>query len=145
MKKLLLIICFLVAGFASMATVRTINEKLVQAFREIYPDAVQVTWKEYPETYVVYFSDAGIKSTIIFDKDGSFVRSTRYYMEENLPYYLVAVTRAKYPTKKIFCVTEISSPSNIDYFLKLEDAKTWMTIKLDSEGNIRVLERFNKG
>ena len=145
MKKYLLIISFLVGGFISMAAVRTINERLVQTFREIYPNAVGVNWKEYPESYVVYFSDGGIKSTIIFNKDGSFIRSTRYYLEENLPYYLVVAIKEKYPTKKIYSVTEISSPSNIDYFIKLEDAKTWMTIKLDSEGNIKVLEKFNKG
>jgi hypothetical protein len=144
MKKFLFLIYFLMVGFSLMATVRNINEKLVQSFRETYPNAVQVNWKEYPDTYAVYFVEGGIKATIIFNKDGTFVSSTRYYMEEYLPYYLVASIREKYPEKKIYCVPEISSPSNIDFYIKLEDAKTWMTIKLDSEGNIRVLEKFRK-
>jgi len=69
MKKLLFSIYFLIAGFGSMAAVKTVNEKLVQSFRETYPNAVQVNWKEYPETYAVYFAEEGIKATIVFQKD----------------------------------------------------------------------------
>jgi hypothetical protein len=144
MKKLLIVIYFLMAAFSSIASVRNINEKLVQAFRETYPNAVQVSWKEYPETYAVYFAEEGIKATIIFKKDGSFVSSTRYYGEEYLPYYLVAAIREKYPEKKIYGVTEMSSPSGVDYYIKLEDANKWVTLKIDSEGNIRLVEKFKK-
>jgi len=145
MKKFLIVAYFLAVGFSSMAAARNINEKLLQAFRETYPNAVQVNWMEYPETYVVYFAEQGVKATIIFNKDGKFVRSTRYYQEENLPYYLVAAIKEKFPAKKIYSVTEISTASGVDYYIKLEDAKTWMTLKLDSEGNIRVVEKFLKG
>jgi hypothetical protein len=144
MKKILLFVCLLVAGFGTMAVAGNIDEKLVHTFREIYPDAVQVNWLEYPETYAVNFEQGKVKETIIFKKDGTFIKSTRYYMKEYLPYHLVAAIQEKYPEKKIFSVTEISSPYNIDYFIKLEDAKTWMTVKLDAEGNIKVLEKFRK-
>jgi hypothetical protein len=144
MKKFLFIISFLIAGLSSMAAVKNINEKLVQAFRETYPNAVQVSWKEYPETYAVYFAEEGIKATIIFKKDGTFLRSTRYYKEAFLPFYLVAAIREKFPEERIYGVTEITSPSSIEYFIKLEAAKTWKTIKLDSEGNIRLVEKLQK-
>jgi hypothetical protein len=143
MKKYLFLIYFSIAGFSSFAG-GTVNEKLLLAFSEIYPNAVQVSWMEYPETYAVYFLEQGIRATIIFNKDGTFIRSTRYYKEEFLPYYLVAAIRGKYPAKKIYSITEISSPDNIEYFVKLVDDKYWMTLKVGSEGNIRVIEKFRK-
>ena len=144
MKKFLFIIYFLIAGFSSMATVKSVNEKLIESFRETYPNAVQVSWKEYPETYAVYFAEEGIKATIVFQKDGTFLKSTRYYKEEFLPYYLVAVIRGKFPAERIYGITEITTPYSIEYFIKLEDAQNWRTIRVDSEGNIRVVEKFKK-
>jgi hypothetical protein len=144
MKKYLFVIYFLIIGFSSMASVTTINEKLIQSFNESYPHAVRVNWLEYPETYAVNFEEAGVKSTIRYNKDGSFLSAIRYYAEEKLPYYLIASLKEKFPGKKIYCVTELSNPYEISYYIKLEDATTWRTIKADSDGNFVVIEKFNK-
>ena len=145
MKKYLIVVLLLVAGFNSIAhPVKNINENLIRTFKETYPNAVQVSWKEYSETYVVYFVQEGIRVNLIFKKDGSFVSSLRYYKEEYLPYYLLAHVRGKYPEKKLYSVTEISSPNSIEYFIKLEDAKNWITLKVDSDGNMKEVEKFRK-
>jgi hypothetical protein len=145
MKKLLFVGYLVIAGISTSAhPLRGINEKIVQNFKETYPNAIQVSWVEYPETYAVYFVEGGIKVNIIFSKDGSFVSSVRYYKEDYLPYYLLAEIKDKYPLKKIYSIEELSSTRTISYFVKLEDAKTWITIKLDSEGNISLVEKFNK-
>jgi len=144
MKKYLFIIYFLVAGLVSMAAVSTINEKLMQSFKESFPHAVRVSWLEFPETYAVNFEEAGVKSTIRYNKEGGFISAIRYYSEEKLPYYLIASLKEKFPGKKIYCVTELSDPYEITYYIKLEDAKTWRTIKADSDGNFVVVEKFNK-
>jgi uncharacterized protein YkuJ len=145
MKKLFLILYLSAAALSSSArTVWLINEKIVRNFKETYPKAIQVSWMEYPETYAVYFVEDGIKVNIIFNKDGSFVSSVRYYKEDYLPYYLLAEIRKKYPSKKVYSVSELTSPGTITYFIKLEDAKTWVTIQMDSEGNMNVVEKFNK-
>jgi hypothetical protein len=144
MKKILIAAMLVISGFGSMAAGKTINEKLVQTFRESYPNAVNIVWKEYPETYAVYFKVDSVRSNIIFSKNGTFIRAFRYYGEDYLPYYLAAAVRRKYPKMKIHDVTEVSTPDNIEYYIKLEDAKIWMTIKLDSEANITRLEKFWK-
>lgn len=145
MKKFFIILFLTAAGFSSTARpTEIINEKIVRSFKEIYPNALQVSWLEYPDTYAVYFVENGIKINIIFNKDGSFVSSARYYNEENLPYYLLAEISKRYPTKKVYGVSELTTPGAISYFIKLEDAKSWLTIKMDSEGNINVVEKFNK-
>jgi hypothetical protein len=144
MKKLSFIVYFSTISLLSVAASKSINEKLVQSFRETYPNAVQVSWKEYPETYAVYFAEEGIKATIIFKKDGTFLKSTRYYQEEFLPYYLVAAIKEKFPEESIYGITEITSPFSIEYYIKLEDQKNWRTVKLESDGSIRVVEKFKK-
>lgn len=145
MKKFLVILFLTAAGYRSTARpVEIINEKIVQNFKEIYPNALQVSWLEYPDTYAVYFMENGIKINIIFNKDGSFVSSSRYYKEEYLPYYLLAEIKKRYPLKKVYGISELTSPGAISYFIKLEDTKNWLTIKMDSEGNINVVEKLNK-
>jgi hypothetical protein len=145
MKKFLVML-FLVAAGYHLAEGRSvpINEKIVMNFKEIYPNAMQVSWIENPETYTVYFVENGIKVNIIFNRDGSFVSSARYYKEEYLPYYLLAEIRKKYPSKKVYGVSEMTTPGMISYFVKLEDAKSWITIKMDSEGNMKLVEKFKK-
>jgi hypothetical protein len=145
MKKFVVLFFLIATGLSSSARpVSNINEKIVRNFKETYPNAIQVSWMEYPETYAVYFVEDGIKVNIIFNKDGSFVSSVRYYKEDYLPYYLLAEIRKRYPAKQVYSVSELTSPGTISYFIKLQDAKTWMTIKLDSEGNIYPVEKFNK-
>ena len=144
MKKILIAAILVISGLGSMAAGKSINEKLLQIFRETYPNAVKVSWLEYPETYLVYFEEEGVKANIIFNQDGTFIRATRYYTEEYLPYYLAAAIRGKFPKMKIYGVTEVSTPDNIEYYVKLEDDKNWVTIKLDSAANITRLEKFRK-
>ena len=61
---------------------------------------MRVSWLEFPETYAVNFEEAGVKSTIHYNKDGSFISAIRYYSEEKLPYYLIASLKEKFPGKK---------------------------------------------
>lgn len=145
MKKLLVLMYSLMVGFGSMAVpITNVNERVVRAFKETYPKAEQVDWKEYPESYIVYFVEDGVRSNIIYGKDGSFISSTRYYKEETLPYYLLVTVKKKFVDKKIFGVTEMSTPNHIEYYIKMEDDKRWMTIKVDPDGNLELVEKFNK-
>src|SRR5882724_64455 len=114
MKRLFALFYSLVIGVTSFAfSERNVNEKLLRAFKESFPNAEQVVWKELPETYVVNFVEDGIRNAIIYEKDGTFKSSTRYYSEQNLPYYLLINIKKRYPEKKIFGVTEISTASDI--------------------------------
>ncbi len=145
MKKVFFLLYSLVIGVNSFADdSRNINQKLLQSFRERFPNAEQVVWNELADTYLVNFVEEGVRSHITYRKDGEFVSSTRYYLERNLPYYLLINIRKKYPDKKIYGVTEISSPSGIEYYVKMEDARIWITLVSDGQGNLRVVEKFRK-
>jgi hypothetical protein len=145
MKKLIVLAYSLMIGVSSFAySGINVNEKLLQTFKERFPNAEQVNWTEMPESYIVNFMEDGVRTNITYDKDGAFVRSTRYYKEQNLPYYLLTAIKRKYTGKKIFSVTEISTPDGIEYYVKLEDAKIWQTILLDNDGILGVVEKYKK-
>jgi hypothetical protein len=122
----------------------TINEKLLKSFKQTFPNAQEVKWLEQQDKYTVNFKENGILNKIDYDKDGNFLSSIRYYSEKNLPVNILVKLQKKYPGKKIFGVTEMNADSNLDYYIKLEDEKSWMTIKSDSDANLQVTEKYNK-
>jgi hypothetical protein len=101
-----------------------------------------------PKAWVVNFVAEGIRSRIVFTKDGKVTEFTRYYFEANLPFLVRSKVKDAYPNKSIFGVVEVSvladGISKMDYFVKLEDEKTWITVKSDNEGNLRVVEKYKK-
>ena len=145
MKKLFVLFwSLLISGLSFAGSPINVNEQVIRLFKENFPDAVQVLWVEFPNTYVVSFVEDGIRSRITYGKDGSFIGSYRYYNERTLPYYLLSNLKKKYPHKTIFGITEIASDSDIAYFVKMEDSKVWITLRMDTDGNLNVVEKYEK-
>jgi len=145
MKKMFVLMLSCMIGIAAFAfNSGNVNETLLQSFKERFPHAEQVTWKESAETYEVYFMEDGVRSNIVYDKDGVFRNATRYYKERNLPYYLLINIKKKYAGKKVYGITEISTPAGIEYYIKMEDAKVVTTILVDADGSLSTYEKFRK-
>lgn len=126
-----------------------IDDKLVKTFATSFPKAENVQWYEIPKAWVVNFVAEGVRSRIVYSKDGKVTEFTRYYFEANLPFLIRSKIKETYPTKSIFGVVEVSimaegGISKMDYYVKLEDDKTWVTVKSDIEGNLRVVEKYKK-
>jgi len=115
---------------------------LLQEFRESFPNAERTNWYETDNRYIVSFVERGILSRITYKKNGSFINSFRYYGERDLPYYLITNLKKKYAGQKIFGVTEITTTSDIVYYVKLEGPKSWITVSLNSEGDCAVVESY---
>jgi len=157
MKKLFILTCTLLFGIGSFAyNPRNIDEKLVQAFSVSFPRAEKVSWQELTQAYVVSFVDNGIRSRITYQKkDGVILSYIRYYFEETLPVNIRLGIKREFPGKKIWGVVEISTQPDPEdqtpeqglqtvYYVKLESAKTWTTVKLDTNGNTDIVERYRK-
>jgi hypothetical protein len=122
----------------------TISEKLLQAFRQTFPEAKQVKWVEEPQGYSVSFRQNDILTKVEYDKDANFVSSLRYYTEKNLPVTVLCQLQKKYAGKTIFGVTELSTETTTDYFIKLVDDHNWYTVRSDSDGNMQLVEKYKK-
>ena len=93
---------------------------------------------------MVNFKQGEILTKIEYDKEGNFLNSIRYYSEKNLPVNLLVRLQKKYTDKKVFGVTEVTSDNVVEYFIKLEDANNWITVKSNGDGNMQVVEKYKK-
>jgi hypothetical protein len=143
MKKNVVFLCLLVLSLATYANAN-VNEKVLRSFNETFPAAEQVKWQEFSDNYIVNFVEMGVRNRINYDKDGNVISATRYYGQENLPVNLLIKIRKKYPTSKVFGVTEVESDASVDYYIKLEDDANWTTVKSDGVGNMEVVEKYKK-
>lgn len=144
MKKILLAAVVFVTLTSFADDPITGNEKAMQAFAESFKGAREVVWNDYKSYYHVRFLHNDIKTSIKYDGDGNILESTRYYKAENLPFAIRAKIARKFSGKTIFGITEIATSNNIDYYIVLEDEKTWTKVKSDIYGNMEVYEKFRK-
>ncbi len=144
-KTLFTFACFLTltaGAFASDGI--SISEKLLSTFKQTFPDAEHVKWLEASDRYTVNFSENGILTKIDYDKDGNFISSIRYYTEKNLPINILCRLQKKYADKKVFGVTEITTDAAVEYYVKMEDASNWITVRSNVDGNMQVVEKYKK-
>jgi hypothetical protein len=139
----LFLLCFQLSAFS--APVKAVNEKLVKSFQTAYPDASQVNWREDEEHYFVRFTQASVVSEIEYDHDGNFLGSIRYYSNAGLlPLNVFWKLHKKFADKTIFAVTESSTQTETTYFVKMEDEKSFITVKVSDGGSLTVTEKVEK-
>ena len=146
-KRTLLVACCLLTFSAGVFANDefTISDKLLQAFQQTFPDAKQVKWLEEPNGYEVSFRQNDILTKVMYDKDAHFVNSLRYYTEKNLPVTVIFQLQKKYPGKTVWGVTEMSTETSTEYYVKLVDDHNWYTVRSDSDGNMQTVEKYKKG
>lgn len=143
MKKTLISFASLLL-LAATCFARTPNDKVLKSFHTTFLSPKQVKWYEHKDYYEVSFAQASVRANVKYDLEGNFLSSTRYYKEQQLPANILYQIKKKYADKTIFGVTEIANPEEIYYYVKLEDSKRWLTIKVSSNGQIEVFEKFKK-
>lgn len=143
MKKLTAIICTLLIGASVYAF--DPNEKVLRSFNETFANAEDVKWHEYQNYYTVSFLSNGIRSKVNYDKEGNMLGSIRYYQPNLLPLNVLNRIKKSHPKKSLYGVTEVTGIEGVTYYVKLEDAKHWWTLKVDDEGNSEVYEKYKKG
>lgn len=145
MKKFFVILCstFLVA--TAFAYVPDVNEKVLRTFKQTFTNAESVKWEEYKTYYTVSFMHSGIQSKVNYDKEGNMLGSIRYYTVQMLPLNLFNKLKKDYGQHHLFGVTEVTFGTDVAYFVKIETAKNWITVKMDAAGNAEIHEKYRKG
>src|SRR5271154_274012 len=143
-KYLIAMLCIIFCSISIAGYSRDVNEKVLKSFKQTFPDAQNVSWQIFPEKNTAQFKQNGIQTIVNYDMDGNFLGATRYYTENNLPVNIICKLKTKYPSRKIYGVTEESTNETINYYIKLEDETSWVTVKADADGNSEVVEKYNK-
>jgi len=135
---------FLGSTVVSASAPPDVNEKVLNAFHKTFKDPKEVNWHEYDDFYEVSFKQDEIKTRVRYDNDGNVLVTLRYYFESQLPPYIRSSIMMKYPKRSIYGVTEIFSENTLYYYVTMEDAKHWYTVRSNSSGELEQTEKFNK-
>jgi hypothetical protein len=144
MKKVLLFACTLTMAGSLFANAPSVTEKVLKVFKQTFSEAQNVVWSDTQDNYMVKFTQQGIRTTVKYDTEGNFLSSLRYYLGEQLPVDIQCKLKKKYNDKKVFGVTEYVVGDEVNYYVKLEDATTWVTVKIDNNRNMEVTEKYKK-
>ena len=145
MKKVFLFAAVLMIAVGSFAnSSNKVSEKALKAFKATFKNAEDIVWTGADNIYTVKFTQQGISTYVKYDEEGSFISSRRYYGADQLPIDIQCKLKKKFSEKSIFGVTEFTVGDDVNYYVKLEDARSWTTIKIDNARNIEVTEKFLK-
>ena len=143
MKRILYGLALLI-GTTSFAAPTPVDEEVSKHFKQTFPAAFNVKWYEYETFYEVFFQSNDITCRIKYDLKGNIMSTRRDYFEKDLSLFIVAKVKEKYPGKKIFGVTEITSVEGVSYNIILEDDKNWTTITSTDSGDLNLVQKLKK-
>jgi hypothetical protein len=144
MKKLLTILATTVLSVSLFAFDPNVSEKVLKSFNETFTAAEDVKWEKYEKYYTVSFVQGGIQSKVNYDHSGSMLSSLRYYAPNLLPLNIYNRIKNNHAKKEMFGVTEVTFNNEVVYYVKLQDAKNWITLKVDASGSSEVVEKYKK-
>ena len=143
MKKLISIVACLFV-LSSFVSANIPNEKVLKVFTESFAAPSEVKWFEGTDYFEVRFVESNVRSVVTYDKEGNFLRSLRYYDESKLPFYVSCKLKKKFADKKVYGVTEKVNEGVLTYYVKMESDTQWVTVKVDADGSMEVVEKYRK-
>ncbi|MEO7984662.1 MAG: hypothetical protein ABI688_11335 [Bacteroidota bacterium] len=145
MKKVMYLLTLLAGLSAAASNPPEISEKVINAFKQTFTGAEEVSWNETGSNCQADFKMSEIRVSAIYDNDGNLLKTTRYYDEKTLPSIVLAKVKMKYPGKLIFGVTEITTTEDVVYHIVLRDDKNWYWIKSDAYGHQELTKQLKRG
>jgi len=144
--KRIIYLAFLLTGFVAVAAPAPseVNEKVLQAFKQTFTTAQNVSWHEYSDYAQANFEIGKVQVRAQYAEDGSLIRTIRYYSEKELLPNIVAKLKKKYGDKEITGVTESSSEYDVSFVIDMKDATHWYIVKTDVYGNAQQTEKFKR-
>jgi hypothetical protein len=144
MKKIIYLAVLLICISATAAAPPEVSEKVLKAFKETFTNAENVIWDEQEDQCQASFSQSEIQIRAVYDDDGNLLKTTRSYYEKNLPPNVLARLKKKYAGKEIFGITEVSTETEITYYVTLRDAKYFYKVEANAYGNSQQVEKFKR-
>ncbi|WP_298714849.1 hypothetical protein [Chitinophaga sp.] len=146
MKKMIailtLVTAFVTSAFALDETIN--NKKVLDAFKEEFAKAQDVSWYTTTDKYVAKFTLNARKVTAHYDRDGVLLATSRYIDDADLPLNVITRLMKKYPDQKINNIVEYEADGLTTYVVTLESETHWTVLKAESNGNITRLKKLQK-
>ena len=107
-----------------------ISIKAVRNFIRDYENVSDVEWFPSDNGFAVYFTMNGVKTKVLYYKNGDYKSMFRYYFEDKLPREIRHLVKSKYYDFSICCIIEFNFNGQTIYEVKMEDKISWKIIKV---------------
>ena len=125
------------------ADLSNISEKAVKHFGKSYNKQNNAAWFAVDDGFVAIFTEDGIKTKAYYDSKGRPAGEVRTYMEDRLPKEIRHMVKSTYYDFNIFLVNEVSLGNARVWLVKIEDSKSFKTIRIQ-DGEMTETEAYNK-
>lgn len=141
MKKIVVCAAVLCMAFSAMAAP---GSKLIQKFKETFPNAENVKWSDDAKGYYVSFHQHGNFEKVFYNKEGDFICSWRYTDGSDLPTNILLQLKHKFGESAINGVTELTREEGTVYEIKLSTKDKWYSVQVTSDGNFADIKKYKK-
>ena len=118
------------------------GSKLIQSFKETFPNAENVKWTDDKNGYFVSFYQHGNFEKIFYNKENDFVCSWKYTDGKDLPTNIVMALKQKYGESNIKGVTELTNQTGMIYSIKFSKADNLYDLQVNADGTILKEEKY---
>jgi len=121
------------ASPAAGSALSSINAKAIKHFSKSYDKHNNAAWFAVSDGFVAVFTQDGIKTKAYYDTKGRPVGDVRTYQEDRLPKEIRHMVKSTYYDFDIFLVNEVSVGNAKVYLVKIEDNKSFKTIRIQDD------------
>ena len=130
MKKILIVITILFTVAANaFATEEKIKPEVLNAFKNKFSNAQDVTWIAGDNYYKAAFNYHGSRMFAYYTTTGKLMGVTRYISSTELPLFLRNTLKEKYTNYWITDVVEESNKNGFNYYITIQNADNKIVLK----------------
>lgn len=113
-----------------------VPSKIVQEFKEMYPEATYAEWERVGTKYKAEFRHDGREAEAWFDKAGQWLR-TEFDFQGTLPQAVQQLLQTEYAPYEIDDVNWVETPTDKYYQFELErDGRLDKTLRVREDGTV---------
>ena len=129
---------------ANSAAVSTISARAIKDFKSRFTKVDNEQWARIDRGFCAYCTKDGIKTRVYYDLRGHWQASLKYCDEFQLPHFIRDIVKRTYYDLAITFVNIIEVPDHTVYLVHLEDKKTLKIVRVNEEGEMDVMNEFEK-
>ena len=120
-----------------------ISSRAARSFAREYK-GIDPRWYKGDDWLAAYFTKNNTQVRVFYDSHGNYKYTMRSYQESALPKEVRHHVKSTLYDYSIFHINEISTPTGIIYFIKLEGKNSWKDIRI-VDNEIESLQEYSKG
>jgi hypothetical protein len=121
-----------------------VSSKVLSDFTKRFSNAADVSWTTKDNYTFAYFKEEEVQVRLTYNKSGNLMYTVRYFNAENIPAKYTELMNNNGYNMHVFHVTEIKSRYATTSIVKMEDETSYLSIKVDANGEFSVYESFQK-